>query len=114
MDISFNELRCKEVINILDGRRLGRICDMVINCKNCRVVGIVVPGERRIFHGRNELFISWPFIKKIGDDVILVAVNVTEGCQGHPSGGKHGRFNYGGGGEGERRFDGDYVIDDDR
>ena len=31
MEISFSELRCKEVINLYDGKRLGRIVDISFN-----------------------------------------------------------------------------------
>ena len=31
MSIRYNELRQKEVVNICDGRRLGCVCDAVLN-----------------------------------------------------------------------------------
>lgn len=76
-ELTFCELRSKEVINTYDGKRLGCIFDMVFDLTG-RVLGIVVPGERGIFKGmgiRDSIFIPWNCIKKIGDDVILVLLS---------------------------------------
>ncbi len=73
-ELTFCELRNKEVINVSDGKRLGRIFDMVFTF-NGKVMGIVVPGDRSFFRGIggvDSLFIPWCNICKIGDDVILV------------------------------------------
>lgn len=73
-DITFCEMREKEVVNIIDGRKLGRILDVVFTCHG-EVIGIVVPGERRFFKNissSESLFIPWKCIKKIGEDTILV------------------------------------------
>lgn len=74
MEVSFNELRQKEVINIKSGKRLGRISDMIISSTDKCVLGLVVPGERRFFGPREDIFIPWQNIKKIGDDVILIVL----------------------------------------
>lgn len=75
MNITYGELRTKEVVNIVDGRKLGRVCDIVISCDNCQVQGIVVPNERRFFHSREDIFVPWKNIKQIGDDCILVSLH---------------------------------------
>ena len=80
MDITFCELRNKEVVNTLNGKRLGRVCDIVISCETCRVLGVVVPNDKRLFRNKEDLFVPWRNIVKIGDDVILV--QLTE-CKMH-------------------------------
>lgn len=75
MESSFLDLRCKEVINIVDGTRLGHIIDVVIILTTGQVSGLVVPGNRSIFgllKGGNELFIPYSQVCKIGEDAILV------------------------------------------
>lgn len=47
-DITFCELREKEVVNTVDGRKLGRIIDMVITCEG-EVLGLIVPGQKKSF-----------------------------------------------------------------
>lgn len=75
MELSFCDLRAKEVVNICDGRRLGNIIDVIIDCRCARITGIVVPYERGFFSflkSNQDIFIPWNRICKIGKDVILV------------------------------------------
>jgi len=75
METSFLELRCKEVVNVVDGRRLGHIVDIVFNLDSGCVLGVVVPGGKSFwncFKGGTELFISLSQIVKIGEDAVLV------------------------------------------
>ena len=75
METSFNELRCKEVVNMIDGRRLGHIVDMVIELGSARVLGFVLPGEKtgwNIFRSSEQLFVPYGSIVKVGEDTILV------------------------------------------
>ncbi len=77
----FSKLRQKTVINMCDGRSLGCICDLVIECPCGRITAIVVPGcasIKNLFHGRSYV-IPWSCIVKIGDDVILVNADLN-GC----------------------------------
>lgn len=77
-----SDLKLKEVINILDGKRLGAITDIEIDIETGRLTAIVVPGPGKFLglFGRNEdVVIPWDKINKIGMDVILVeATSFTE------------------------------------
>jgi YlmC/YmxH family sporulation protein len=69
------ELRCKEVINICDGCRLGYVGDVEVLMPEGRVAALIVPGPCRFFglFGRGEeYYIPWECIKQIGDDIILI------------------------------------------
>lgn len=68
-------LRCKEVINLCDGCRMGYVGDVEIDLLCGRAVALVVPGRCRFFglFGRaDDAVIPWEAIDKIGDDIILV------------------------------------------
>lgn len=70
-----SDLKLKEVINIMDGKRLGTITDIEIDIETGRLTAIVVPGAGKFlgFFGRNgDVVIPWDKINKIGADVILV------------------------------------------
>ena len=77
MEVSYNELRCKEVVNVKNGARMGRIVDLLFDSGGKNILGIVVPGLRKLFKNTEDVFIPWCDIAKIGDDVILVSVNVN-------------------------------------
>ena len=86
MELSFSELRAKEVVNTQDGRKLGKVCDLVLCYPENRWLGIIVPGNRG-FGRKNELFIELKNIVKIGEDVVLVNVGFPHkqncGKRGH-------------------------------
>ena len=70
-----SDLKLKEVINVIDGKRMGNITDIEIDVETGRLTAIVVPGLGRFLgiFGRNEdVVIPWDKINKIGMDVILV------------------------------------------
>lgn len=75
METSFLEMRLKEVINVVDGRLLGHIVDMVFDIRTSRVLGFVVPASKgffSVFKPSQEIFIPYNNICKIGEDVMLV------------------------------------------
>lgn len=88
----FSEIRCKEVINLCNGARLGYASDLELDGESGRVLSLLVPCPGRIFglFGRSgDYVIPWPRIQKIGGDLILVDVNPEE-CRRPKE--KHRRF----------------------
>ena len=72
METSFSELHSKEVVNLTDGKRLGRVCDVVFTFPEGRVQGIVVPGGRGFRWGKQDVYIDLKCVTKVGVDVVLV------------------------------------------
>jgi len=64
-------LRCKEIINICSGHRLGYVGDVEIDLATGRLLAFIVPGRLRFFGllGREEDYVI-PFecVKRMGDD----------------------------------------------
>ena len=82
MTIKMSELRCKEVICVADGRRLGFVSDAELTCPEGEIRAIIVPGPCRIlglFGRREDYVIPWCSIKRIGPDIILVDID-PNGC----------------------------------
>lgn len=76
----FSKLRQKEVVNVQDGARLGFICDLIVDHCTGKICGIVVPGPSRfsfLFRGERDQVIPWRNIRKIGEDVILVEIDIN-------------------------------------
>ena len=74
MELSYNELRDKEVISVREGKSLGRVSDLVFCSPEGVITGIVVPGRKcwNPFKPAADIFIDWYRIKKIGRDVVIV------------------------------------------
>jgi YlmC/YmxH family sporulation protein len=71
----------KEVISIVDGRRLGFIEDLEINVKTGRVVALILKdyeSKGGIFAKGEEVQIYWKQIVRIGADVILVKESLDQ------------------------------------
>ena len=81
MPVRFSELRCKEVINVQDGCRLGYVTDLGLDCETGCVRSLIVPVPGRFFglFGCAGLYvIPWTCIRRIGCDLILVDVCLKE------------------------------------
>ena len=83
--MTLSELRQKDVINTRDGRSLGKVIDIEFCLCDGRVTALIVPGGglrpasflSQVLRGEKEVIvIPWEMICKIGDDVILVDVEI--------------------------------------
>lgn len=75
------DMKQKEVINSNDGIRLGFISDIEVDLQEGKLIKLIVPGPAKLFgmFGRGKEYqIPWDSIKKIGEDIILVEINVDE------------------------------------
>lgn len=77
--IKISDFQSKDIINITDGKRLGKISDLELDLNQGRVRALIVPGGGRFLGmfggGSNEVVIPWSNIVKIGVDVILVRLD---------------------------------------
>ncbi len=83
MNMKMSELKCKEVICLADGRRLGYISDVQLQVPEGCIQAIVVPGPCRylgLFGRRDDFVIPWNCICRIGPDIILVEVKPDDCC----------------------------------
>lgn len=78
--IKASELTQKEVVNLIDGKKIGVITDVEIDLSKGLITAIIVPENERfmgVFGKEYDYEISWEEIKKIGEDVILVETNAS-------------------------------------
>lgn len=73
MEITYSSLKDKEVINIFDGKKLGRIIDLNLDEKG-QILSFCLPKEKGFFKNitQEPYIILWCKIIKIGLDTILV------------------------------------------
>ena len=82
METSFSELKQRDTINICDGKRLGKVCDVVFSFPEGKVQGIIVPGGKGFRWGKADMFIELKNIVRIGEDVVLVELkNSSPSCE---------------------------------
>ena len=76
MLLNFVDLKQKEIINIVDGKKLGFPDDIVFDSENTSVKSFTIPGQSKAFglkKGESRT-ISLEDIFLIGEDVILVNI----------------------------------------
>ncbi len=76
--IRASDLSTRDVINTVDGRRLGNIVDIELDLANGKIAAVVVPGQPKVlgmFGRSDDYVVPWENVKKIGEDVILVELS---------------------------------------
>ena len=75
MVYSFNDIKCKEIINVRNGCRIGFPDDIEFENCTAKICRLIVYGRARFFglFGRGEeYYLPWECIQRIGDDIILI------------------------------------------
>ena len=84
MELSFNELKKRDVVNVSDGKCYGKITDLTLSFPKGVLTGITVPGSKKNcimrLLSRSKIFIEERKIIRIGSDVILVDLKCKETC----------------------------------
>lgn len=83
-----SELQAKDVVNIVDGRKLGSIGDLDIDLESGLIRSIIIPPTGRffgLFPSGDEVVVPWSQIIKIGSDVVLIDMRQGESSYLPPS-----------------------------
>ncbi|MCM3632229.1 PRC-barrel domain-containing protein [Paenibacillus camelliae] len=80
--MKISDFQSKDVINIVDGKKLGNVSDIELDLRQGKIDAIVVPQLQRMFgffgSTGSEIVIPWRNIVKIGQDVVLVRLEETK------------------------------------
>lgn len=71
-----SDLQNKDVVNVMDGKKMGSIIDVNINMEG-KLESFIVEKSKffvSMFSSANEIEVRWGQIEKIGEDVILVKI----------------------------------------
>lgn len=80
MEQTFSDLKKKDVINLTDGKNLGKVCDITFTFPENNVCGFTVTGCKGFRFSKQEVFIPITSVTKIGQDAVLVKL----GKEGKP------------------------------
>lgn len=71
-----SELQRKDIININNGKKIGKIIDVEIDNKTGNLVCLIIERKifKNVFNTENDVQIHFNQIKKMGEDVILVDI----------------------------------------
>lgn len=71
-----SELQNKDIVNVNNGSKIGKIIDVLINTEG-NMEALIVQKNKiiNVFNNSNEFEVKWSQIKKIGEDVILVTLS---------------------------------------
>lgn len=69
------DLQAKDVVNVVDGSKLGKVTDLEIDSASGKIISLIVSNNSRFinfFTGNNQITLKWDQIVKIGGEVIIV------------------------------------------
>lgn len=86
MGCTTDELRERDVVNIVNGQRLGCVAELEIDVSCGKVTALIVAPNTfaSTVFGKNQTRVPWDRIQKIGRDTILVDIMPQEpkdGCE---------------------------------
>lgn len=79
MMVRLSELKCREVVNICDGCRVGFVNDAELDTVGGDVTALIVPGRCKylgLWGREDDYVIPWKAIRRIGGDIILIEADL--------------------------------------
>ncbi len=76
--MKLSEMQKKDIVNIRDGKRVGRIIDVEFDPSNGYMIHFIIEKTkfvRNVFSFSEDLNIKFSQIKKLGEDVILIDIS---------------------------------------
>ena len=73
--MNLSDLHTKEVVDVARGKRIGSIIDVIISSSGniSKIVLEETRGSRRFLStNKDEVYLDWQQLVKIGDDIILI------------------------------------------
>ncbi|MDY4997027.1 MAG: YlmC/YmxH family sporulation protein [Bacilli bacterium] len=73
--MNLSDLQTKEVVDVASGKRIGSIIDVIISSSGniSKIVLEETKGSRRFLNtSKDEVYLDWQQLIKIGDDIILI------------------------------------------
>jgi YlmC/YmxH family sporulation protein len=78
MAFKISEIVQRDIVNLIDGSKLGAVKDVQIDLETGQVLALVLSGERKYFgllDAGRDVVVPWENIRKFGVHTVLVEVN---------------------------------------
>lgn len=73
--MKLSDLQRKDIVNLSNGKKIGKIIDVEINIIDGSLVNLIIEKNkyfRSFFSGETDVLVKFEQIKKLGEDVILI------------------------------------------
>jgi YlmC/YmxH family sporulation protein len=73
--MKISDLKTMRIVNLADGKILGKISDLVLDVDQGYLKALIMPGDAKwpaFWISEKEVEVPWGKIKKIGQEVIIV------------------------------------------
>lgn len=80
MLFKISDLGLRDIVNLVDGAKLGPVKDVHIDLETGKVVALVLSGGRKylgLLNAGKDVVVPWEKIKKIGVDTVLVELDTV-------------------------------------
>jgi len=80
MLFKISDLGLRDIVNLVDGAKLGPVKDIYFDPETGKVISLVLSGGRKYFgllSAGSDVVVPWEKIKKIGVDTVLVEVEAA-------------------------------------
>ena len=77
----FSEMQEKDIINLTDGNKIGKLKDLDINIENGKIISVNIVTNSRLrsfFSGEDIVTIPWENIVQFGSEVIIVNYRIEK------------------------------------
>jgi YlmC/YmxH family sporulation protein len=77
MLFKISDLGLRDIVNLVDGAKLGPVSDVYIDLETGKVLSLVLSGGKKylgLMNAGRDVVVPWEKIKKIGVDTVLVEV----------------------------------------
>ena len=81
---TLSDLRCREVINLCDGARMGFVNYLQFDPTCGQITALIVPeagGVLGLLGRGSDAVIPWSAVEKIGEDIIFVRYTAPSPCR---------------------------------
>ena len=78
MEVTYSALKQKDVVNLVDGKNMGKVCDLTFTFPENNVIGFTVTGCKGFRFSKQEVFIPIKNVVKIGQDAVLIKFGKEE------------------------------------
>ena len=75
----WSQLEGKEIINLRDGERIGRMADadLIVDPEDGTIIAMIVHAGWKWLGGQGDIEIPWQAVRRIGSELVIVDLDLS-------------------------------------